>query len=246
MLEPEPVASANPSDSDSEEESESGGAASDSAEADPAGGAAAADSAADEQVAAAGGAASETSSAGAPGEEEIMVEAAGGPVVAGGSSSELDSRLQASLEVFEGEMADKMIVLASASPPPSGEDDPAAAGGSSVNEEEPPADQTGEAPGLVLVSDVAQLPPAAGEAGERGGAATSGTMDEGGGLGGHSVSREGDNRRAMIANRIPSDVGDGSDDDVVARQIREAAMNETDPALREKLWDEYRNYKRGL
>jgi hypothetical protein len=42
---------------------------------------------------------------------------------------------------------------------------------------------------------------------------------------------------------IPHDVGDGRDDDVVARQIREAAMKEEDPAIREKLWDEYRRYK---
>lgn len=41
----------------------------------------------------------------------------------------------------------------------------------------------------------------------------------------------------------PPDVGDGRDDDVVARQIREAAMKEEDPAIREKLWDEYRRYK---
>ena len=41
----------------------------------------------------------------------------------------------------------------------------------------------------------------------------------------------------------PADIPSGSDDDVVARQIREAAMNEPDPALREKLWEEYRKYK---
>jgi hypothetical protein len=45
--------------------------------------------------------------------------------------------------------------------------------------------------------------------------------------------------------RIPPDVGDGRDDDVVARQIREAAMKEKDPAIREKLWEEYRRYKAG-
>jgi hypothetical protein len=44
---------------------------------------------------------------------------------------------------------------------------------------------------------------------------------------------------------VPPDVGDGRDDDVVARQIREAAMKEQDPALREKLWEEYRRYKSG-
>jgi len=44
---------------------------------------------------------------------------------------------------------------------------------------------------------------------------------------------------------VPPDVGDGSDDDIVARQIRRAAETETDPELRKKLWDEYRKYKEG-
>ncbi|OUS11132.1 hypothetical protein A9Q89_09945 [Gammaproteobacteria bacterium 53_120_T64] len=42
---------------------------------------------------------------------------------------------------------------------------------------------------------------------------------------------------------IPEDIQSGSDDDIVARQIREAALQEKDPLLREKLWDEYRKYK---
>jgi hypothetical protein len=33
------------------------------------------------------------------------------------------------------------------------------------------------------------------------------------------------------------------DDDIIARRLRRAAENETDPELREKLWDEYRDYK---
>ena len=40
----------------------------------------------------------------------------------------------------------------------------------------------------------------------------------------------------------PEDIPGGRDDDVVARQLREAAMTEPDPELREALWDEYRNY----
>ena len=44
---------------------------------------------------------------------------------------------------------------------------------------------------------------------------------------------------------VPEDIGDGRDDDIVAKQLREAAMNEKDPVLREKLWDEYRAYKTG-
>ena len=34
------------------------------------------------------------------------------------------------------------------------------------------------------------------------------------------------------------------DDDIVARQLREAAENETDPELKEKLWKEYEDYRR--
>lgn len=38
---------------------------------------------------------------------------------------------------------------------------------------------------------------------------------------------------------------DGHDDDIVARQLREAAERETDPELKEKLWKEYEEYKKG-
>jgi len=43
----------------------------------------------------------------------------------------------------------------------------------------------------------------------------------------------------------PKDIPDGRNDDVVARQLREAAEKETDPELKKKLWDEYRRYKSG-
>ena len=43
---------------------------------------------------------------------------------------------------------------------------------------------------------------------------------------------------------LPADLPSGDDDDVVARQLREAALKEQDPVLREKLWDEYRAYKK--
>ena len=45
---------------------------------------------------------------------------------------------------------------------------------------------------------------------------------------------------------LPEGVGDGSDDDVVARQLREAAQAETDPVLREQLWREYKKYKASM
>lgn len=50
----------------------------------------------------------------------------------------------------------------------------------------------------------------------------------------------------MARYQPPPGLADGSDDDIVARQLREAASKENDPILREKLWDEYRKYKAGL
>ncbi|TDU31571.1 hypothetical protein DFR24_0941 [Panacagrimonas perspica] len=41
----------------------------------------------------------------------------------------------------------------------------------------------------------------------------------------------------------PEGTPTGVDDDVVARQLREAAESEKDPELRERLWQEYRKYK---
>jgi hypothetical protein len=41
----------------------------------------------------------------------------------------------------------------------------------------------------------------------------------------------------------PKNRYDPEDDDIVARQLRQAAEQETDPELRKKLWKEYENYK---
>ena len=42
---------------------------------------------------------------------------------------------------------------------------------------------------------------------------------------------------------IPKDIPLKKDDDIVAQQLRELAMDEKDPKLREQLWDKYREYK---
>ena len=61
----------------------------------------------------------------------------------------------------------------------------------------------------------------------------------GGGLGGASGGPPQNTAKYPPPAGIPA----GDDDDVVARQLREAAMREPDPAIREKLWNEYRKYK---
>jgi hypothetical protein len=45
-----------------------------------------------------------------------------------------------------------------------------------------------------------------------------------------------------ILERTPDDIPITVDDDIIARQLREAALAEDDPALRERLWEEYRKY----
>ena len=47
----------------------------------------------------------------------------------------------------------------------------------------------------------------------------------------------------QIEERTPDDVPTSIDDDIIARQLREAALVEEDPGLRERLWEEYRKYK---
>jgi hypothetical protein len=78
---------------------------------------------------------------------------------------------------------------------------------------------------------------AASEGGQGGDvAAGSGSQGGGGGVGGGAKGGGG-------PRDVPSDIPDGRDDDIVARQLREAAMTETAPELRERLWEEYRKYK---
>jgi hypothetical protein len=49
---------------------------------------------------------------------------------------------------------------------------------------------------------------------------------------------------AIEVQPIPDDIDDGQGDDIVLRQIRDAATQESDPVLRERLWDEYRRIKK--
>lgn len=70
-----------------------------------------------------------------------------------------------------------------------------------------------------------------------GGSGGNGTMPDGG------LVREGEySNQNKPTFAPPGDIPSGDDDDVVARQLREAALHEPDPVLREKLWDEYRQY----
>jgi hypothetical protein len=64
---------------------------------------------------------------------------------------------------------------------------------------------------------------------------------------GQSAGKSGTNLDETIQDsengRIPEDIPSADNDSVLEAQIRQAAMNETDPEIKEKLWDEYRKYK---
>ena len=63
-----------------------------------------------------------------------------------------------------------------------------------------------------------------------------GSVDRSGGLEGLDAEE--------IARRTPDDVeAFEATDDVVAQQIREAALAEDDPVRREQMWEQYRRYK---
>jgi len=59
-----------------------------------------------------------------------------------------------------------------------------------------------------------------------------------------TASRDGSRKGGKGGSADDRHRTDYEDDDIVARQLREAAENETDPELKEKLWKEYEEYKK--
>lgn len=82
-----------------------------------------------------------------------------------------------------------------------------------------------------------------GEESGEGSETSEGAGDGSTGMGGRNAKNgtQRQNQRKGVPDNIPS----GDDDDVVARQLREAAEKETSPELKAKLWEEYRKYKQG-
>lgn len=156
---------------------------------------------------------------------------------------ELESQLRASLAEFDEMLLDEMEELrhkarndAEAGEPP-GDMTAAAGGGARTataggSPAEKQAESTSQGGGADAASgsDAAEPQPGARDASAR----QSETVVQDANRSGAGAGR-GPERRAELP--------DGSDDDVVARQLREAAERETDPELKEKLWEEYRRYK---
>jgi len=62
--------------------------------------------------------------------------------------------------------------------------------------------------------------------------------------GSQTASRDGSAKGGQGPSSTDQHRKNYEDDDIVARQLREAAENETDPELKEKLWKEYEEYKK--
>ncbi len=148
---------------------------------------------------------------------------------------DLDAELDASVAVFDGMILDERAKAEAAATRASGGLDASGGGDEDLDEvlfEEGELEEGlpgyGEFPEAVADADA--------EPGDETSEATATGEDSDGKEGASAPS-------STIAGGIPEGVGDGRDDDIVARQIREAAQKEKDPALREKLWEEYRKYK---
>lgn len=166
-------------------------------------------------------------SGGGPGEEEIDIL---DPMSSGGASGDGDEPLYEEGDLGDsgdGMYEDEGIAQRAADGAPGGSS--GATGG-----------QQGGAAGAA--DSAAGDPSGAEQAGGSSSAGGGGAAPPGAEAGGTSAS-SGANEGTEEIIPIPDDVGDGRNDDIVLRQIREAAMKETDPVLRERLWDEYRRIR---
>ena len=134
-----------------------------------------------------------------------------------GAEDDLDQELEESLEVFDRQIADARTTVL-------GDGDGGAKDGQGI--------PTG---GIILAgADLPELPPSNGDKPSTVGAKPAeGAVED-------ATPNEPQTRDTPL---VPEDIGDGQDDDIVAQQLREAAIAEKDPDLREKLWEEYRRYK---
>jgi hypothetical protein len=152
------------------------------------------------------------------GEREVLAKSGGGEAKSAGGREQRDSESvkDAGMGQGPGGMAD-----ASGGESASGGAAGAAAGGSAGGQS---GDTAGSQP--------------AGSQGSQAGGGSGSTSTQRSGRDSDASDRDGANV-AIIPDDIPID---GSGEDRVAEQIREAAMQEEDPAIRDALWEEYRKH----
>ena len=159
-------------------------------------------------------------------------------VLPGGESDDerlatLDGELNASLQVFDG------VLLSGRQPTLGGGAGSASgAGESGVVYGETGSGKEGGEVGSGI--QVASLP----SGNIHGSSTVDGNIQNGTAAGRESAGGPQPVNSGARASPAAAQVIDGTDDDIVARQLREAALNETDPILQDKLWQEYIAYKK--
>ena len=143
-------------------------------------------------------------------------EGDGSPGKKGGRTGELDEELEESLVIFDETILDARRVLTDTAPPPS---------------------RTTTSSGRVVVPGVE------GVEDEVPGEETGPDLVQTGVSPSESDQPEDIN---IATAAMPDDIPDPQGDDIVAKQLREAAIAEEDAELKEKLWEEYRRYKAGI
>ena len=146
---------------------------------------------------------------------------AGGIPDSDAGQSGLDKELNESIAIFEGRILDARNQLPGNAPPPTSAE---------------------KVPGVAVLGGTGTPADGGGfqENGQQG--PETGVIEQGRMPKGAVIAKTGETG----APPIPEDIPDPQGDDIVARQIREAAIAATDPALKEKLWEEYKNYRAGL
>ncbi|MFQ5635153.1 MAG: hypothetical protein ACE5G3_07470 [Gammaproteobacteria bacterium] len=159
-----------------------------------------------------------------------------------GGSGDLDEAFEKSLGDFDGVIGRERAGMASTGQ---------GSGGSARQREAGDAKSVSDASGRGgATGGMADIPGRADRSDREGGADPSGESAAGGGEG--QADKQGEfeggdvdesERDGARVAKIPDDIpADGRGDDQVARQIREAAMAERDPIIRDALWDEYRKH----
>ncbi|MFT7218898.1 MAG: hypothetical protein ACI8Z1_000511 [Candidatus Azotimanducaceae bacterium] len=138
--------------------------------------------------------------------------------------SELEKELNDSIAIFEGKIIDARNVIIEGTPAPTGDANVPGVmvlGGNTDPSGQPTLKENERGEGDVNIPEV---------------------LEPG------SMPGDGQSDRDIAAadNSVPEDIPDPQGDDIVAKQLREAASSEKDPALRAKLWEEYRKYRAGL
>ena len=136
----------------------------------------------------------------------------------GSGDSELDQELSESIAVFEGKILDARREVLETTPPPTSAEN---------------------IPGVAILGGSS-------ESDENDPGAEEGSLDQDVIVQQGRMPNAGEVADANMPESVPDDIPSPQGDDIVAQQLREAAVAETNPELKAKLWDEYKKYKAGL